>query len=269
MTTTLPSLFAETRRRYPARTLDLDGTPWTVRDTGGTGVPLLLLPGALGTGDVFYRVLDALGGERRLVSVTFPAIGDARRLARGVTALVDALGCPVVDLLGTSLGGYVAQLVALEAPARLRTLVLANTFYDPGLQQSRWPPAADYARTPPADVLAAARAQLQNGPAPTPEHAELKAVMLELVGTEQDADMVKAMRLAVLTAQPLPAVPLAAEAVALIDDDEDPVIAGPTREQMRQRYAGSRHVRIPGGGHYPANLQPGRYQAAIRELLPR
>ncbi|MDX3906841.1 MAG: alpha/beta hydrolase [Pigmentiphaga sp.] len=270
MTTALPPSFTDVRVRYPVQTFCFDGEDWTVRDTGGAqdgAPPLVLLPGALGTGDVFYRLMAELGHRRRLISITYPAIGEARMLARGVVHVMEALGLSTVHLLGTSLGGYVAQIVAMESSARLRKLILANTFYDPALQQARWPAVEIYAQSSPEDILAAARTQLEQAPEPTSRHAELKAVMLHLVGAEQDARAVKAMRLAVLTAMPLPAVPLPAQAIALIDDDEDPVIASPTREQMRQRYASSPLFRIPGGGHYPANLQPERYRAAIEDFL--
>jgi pimeloyl-ACP methyl ester carboxylesterase len=172
-----------------------------------------------------------------------------------------------VDLLGTSLGGYVAQLVALSQPARLRKLVLANTFYDPGLQQKRWPPASEFCKQAARDVLANARAQLQAGAEPTAAHGDLKRVMLELVGSAQTADGVKAMRLAVLTAFPLGRVQLDDTAVTLIDDDNDPVIAEPTRLQMRERYRNCRHIRIEGGGHFPSNLQPDRYAEAVRDAV--
>jgi maspardin len=266
----MDTLLQTVRKRYPTRELAIEGTPWTIRDTDGSAkneVPLLLLPGALGTGDVFHQLLASLGADYRLISVSFPAIGSARRLADGLVSLLDALELPVVDLLGTSLGGYVAQAAALSHPGRFRRLVLANTFYDPGLQQGRWPPAAEYARIPVADVLAAARAQLEKGAAPTPAQADLKRLMLDLVGAGQSAENVRAMRLAVLTAVPLGRVPLADEAITLIDDDKDPVIAAGTREQMRERYKACRHIRIEGGGHFPANLQPADYARAVRTVL--
>jgi pimeloyl-ACP methyl ester carboxylesterase len=269
MTTPNPLLDA-VRLRYQARSFVVDGCTWSVRDTGATtptAIPLVLLPGALGTGDVFYQVLAELGSDRRIITVSFPPLGDARLLAEGFTRLLDAMELPLIDLLGTSLGGYVAQLVALQNPARLRKLVLANTFWDPGLQQSRWPAAPLYAQRTPTDVLAAARAQLESGAEPTPEHAELKRVMLGMVGGEQDGQGVKAMRLAVLTAVPLPRVPLADAAIVLIDDDEDPVIAPETRAAMRERYAGCLQIRIKGGGHFPANLRPADYRAAIMAAL--
>lgn len=258
------------RQRHEAQAFIIEGHTWRVRDTGprSHGAPaLMLLPGALGTGDVFYRVLDGIGRTRRTVSVSFPPIGDARGLADGFVKLLGALDLPVVDLLGTSLGGYVAQCVALSYPEHVHRLILANTFYDPGLQQSRWPPAADYAQRTPSEVLDAARQQLEKGEEPTPRHAELKRLMLALVGREQDGETVKAMRLAMLTAVPLGRVPLADAMITLIDDDHDPVIAAQTREQMRLRYSGCRQVRIEGGGHFPANLRPDDYQAAILAAL--
>jgi maspardin len=266
----MEKLLQTVRKRYPTRELAIAGARWPVRDTGSSAkddVAMLLLPGALGTGDVFYQLLAALGADYRLISVSFPAIGSAQNLADGLAALLDALALPVVDVLGTSLGGYVAQAAALSHPGRFRKLVLANTFYDPSLQQSRWPPAAEYARIPAADVLAAARAQLENGAAPTPEQADLKRLMLDLVGTDQSAEGVRAMRLSVLTALPLGRVPLADGAITLIDDDKDPVIAAATRQQMRERYQACRHIRIEGGGHFPANLRPADYARAVRSVL--
>src|SRR5215468_7596009 len=48
-------------------------------------------------------------------------------MARHVTAFLDALGLKRVDLLGFSLGGFVAQQVALESPDLIRRVILAGT----------------------------------------------------------------------------------------------------------------------------------------------
>lgn len=266
------------RTRHPVRSKEVDQATWRWQDTApartdapaGTRsqeLPLILLPGALGTAEVFFRVLDAMERDCRLVAVTFPAIGDAQALATRLLDFLDAIGIGRFHLLGTSLGGYVAQIVALVAPARIATLVLANTFADPTQQQARWPAAADYATQAEADVLVAARRQLEAGEPKTTRAAELKSTMLSLVGSEQGAADVKAMRLAVLTAVPLPVVSLPAESIVLVDDSEDPVIARETRDALRSRYAGSRHIDIAGGGHFPANLQPDAYVAALRSAI--
>lgn len=55
-------------------------------------------------------------------------------LAGDVTGMLDALGVGRTHLVGLSLGGCVAQQIALDCPARVRSLTLVNTFarYDSG-----------------------------------------------------------------------------------------------------------------------------------------
>ena len=48
-------------------------------------------------------------------------------MARDAVAFIRALGLEQVDLLGFSLGGGVAQVIALEEPALVRKLILAGT----------------------------------------------------------------------------------------------------------------------------------------------
>ena len=260
------------REQYPIRSIPVHGNIWQIRDTASHEIksnapPLVMLPGALGTGDVFHHLMTGLGGRQRLISVSFPPLADAGELADSLMQLMDAMALSVIDLLGTSLGGYVAQIVALRHQPRIRKLVLANTFYDPGLQQARWPSVDQYGQRSSDEILSAARLQLENGPTPSLAHAQLKQLMLELVGADQSGDHVKAMRLAVLTARPLEKVSFDAADLSLIDDEHDPVIAAETRLQMRHRYADSHLFKIADGGHYPAILQPQAYQQAIMGAL--
>jgi len=260
------------RAQYPIQFIPVHGNIWQVRDTASHEMasdapPLVMLPGALGTGDVFHHLMTGLGGSQRLISVSFPPLADTGDLADSLTQLMDAMALSMIDLLGTSLGGYVAQIVALRSRPRIRKLILANTFYDPGLQQARWPSVDQYGQLSPDEILSAARLQLENGPTPTLAHAKLKQLMLELVGAEQGGDHVKAMRLAVLTAKPLEKVSFDAADLSLIDDEYDPVIAAETRMQMRHRYADSRLFKIADGGHFPAILQPQAYQKAVMAAL--
>ena len=49
------------------------------------------------------------------------------QMAADAIAFLDALGVPTVDIFGFSLGGFVAQELALTAPGCVRQLVLAGT----------------------------------------------------------------------------------------------------------------------------------------------
>jgi poly(3-hydroxyalkanoate) depolymerase len=107
----------------------------------GHGRPLLLVTGLGASLDLavpFERQLADRG--RRVISFDAPGIGGStpyrrpRRLpslARTVAGMLDQLGLEQVDVLGVSLGGFVAQQLAHQSPDRVRRLVLAATA--PGL----------------------------------------------------------------------------------------------------------------------------------------
>jgi maspardin len=266
-------LLQAVRARFPLRQVAAGHDVWGVRDTriayGNVdgAVPLVLLHGPLGSSDMFFRLLDALSSRRRVLALSLPALPSAALLAYSLASLLRNLELPRVDLLGTSLGGYVAQRFAIGHPERLRRLVLSSSYYDAGLIQKRWPSPADVERQTVAEVLASTRAQVERRPDHTPELADLKWLLLDLIGHAQSAQCVKALRLAMLTATVLPRVPLASECIAMIDSPDDPIVPPLAREQMAMRYAGSRHFSIPGGGYQPGHLQPQAYLKAVRAAL--
>lgn len=102
-------------------------------DISGEG-PTLLLIGGLGFGRWgFFKQVPAL--SRRFRTITFDVRGE-RRLQNGVAdlvedvvALLDHLGVKKAHVLGTSLGGFVAQELALMRPDLVDRLVLVCTSY--------------------------------------------------------------------------------------------------------------------------------------------
>lgn len=100
------------------------------------GVPLLLLQRFGGTMDDWDPLLlEQIGASRPVILFDNAGIGRSSGetastfsgIAQAVVAFVDALGLPEVDVLGWSMGGYVASHVALEHPERVRRLILASS----------------------------------------------------------------------------------------------------------------------------------------------
>ncbi len=99
----------------------------------GAGPTLLLIPG-LGFGPWgFFKQVPAL--SRRFRTVTFELRASRNRehgiaeLARDAAALLDRLGAGKAHVLDTSLGGFVAQELALTRPDLVDRLVLISTSY--------------------------------------------------------------------------------------------------------------------------------------------
>src|SRR3954447_1344927 len=101
---------------------------------GNGGVPLPYPHGAGGLG-AWLPALGRLAGTRTVLrpdhpgfngSEDDPSITSPTGLAARHLALLDELAVERVDLVGTSLGGWVAAELALAAPERVRRLVLVD-----------------------------------------------------------------------------------------------------------------------------------------------
>ena len=113
-----------------------DGIEYAYRDVGESDVPLVLLQHFRGNLDNWDPALvDALAADRRVVA--FDNVGVAattgttpntiEAMAHGAIALFEAIDVNRVDLLGFSIGSFVAQEIALIRPDLLRRVVLASS----------------------------------------------------------------------------------------------------------------------------------------------
>ena len=102
-----------------------------------SGLPLVMLQHFRGNLDNWDPALtDALAAEREVILVDYPGVGvldaassdrPSRETARQMIAFIAALGLDEIDLLGFSIGGFVAQEIALVRPTLVRRLILAAT----------------------------------------------------------------------------------------------------------------------------------------------
>ena len=109
---------------------------YAYRELGEGDVPLVLLQHFRGNLDNWDPALvDALAADRRVVA--FDNVGVAattgstpdtvEAMAHGAIAFLEAMGFQRIDLLGFSIGSFVAQEIALIRPDLLRRVVLASS----------------------------------------------------------------------------------------------------------------------------------------------
>ncbi|KAA8553993.1 MULTISPECIES: alpha/beta fold hydrolase [Pseudomonas] len=119
------------------RLINVAGTAFAYRDLGPrSGVPLIFLNHWGAVLDNFDpRIVDGLASRHRVIATDYRGIGASggtapvtiNEMAQDAIALIHALGFEKVDLLGFSLGGFVAQDIALKAPDLVRKLILTGT----------------------------------------------------------------------------------------------------------------------------------------------
>lgn len=126
-------LFKDTPNRY----LEAGGVRFAYRDLGPrTGTPVVMLNHLGATLDNFDpRVVDGLASQHRVVALDNRGVGgssgsvprDIAAMARDAVAFIRAMGFEQVDLLGFSMGGFVAQQIVLSEPKLVRRLILTGT----------------------------------------------------------------------------------------------------------------------------------------------
>jgi pimeloyl-ACP methyl ester carboxylesterase len=126
-----------THNAAPTEFIEADGTRFAYRRFGyPTGTPMVLLQHFMGNLDNYDpAITDALAMQRQVILTDNAGVGlstgkapeTVAAMARGAASLIDALRLEHVDLFGFSMGGFVAQQMAVDRPELVRRLVLVGT----------------------------------------------------------------------------------------------------------------------------------------------
>jgi pimeloyl-ACP methyl ester carboxylesterase len=81
-----------------------------------------------GSGDIWFQQIEALRDDFRCIAVTYPAVPTLDMLRAGILGILEQENLSRVNLVGSSMGGYLAQYLAGSDPALVKRVVLGNTF---------------------------------------------------------------------------------------------------------------------------------------------
>ncbi|MBM4344802.1 MAG: alpha/beta fold hydrolase [Deltaproteobacteria bacterium] len=253
-------------------------------DRRGSGPPVLLIMGFATPGSAWMGQVDGLSSDHEVIwfnnrgvggSGSSPGSWTMADFAADALALLDHLGHQTAHVVGQSMGGMIAQHVALEAPHRVRTLSLFATH--PGGPGAARPPLAAWpwlllsgasARRLrvaamsrllfPAAVRAQAgfdviRADLDRDYGPAQPKATVARQLQAMRGHDTRA------RLAELGSRP----------VLVMQPGQDILIAPRHSEVLHAAIAGSELLRLPEAGHGAIRQCAGLVNAALRGVFRR
>lgn len=250
----------------PAPLLDLPGA--------STGTPLVMLHGWTGSAADFAPVVGPLSADRRVVVPPLPGHGGAPPAAEpsgyGLSAMVthvegvlDRLGIEDFHLLGHSLGGLLAQRLAMRQAHRVTALVLLGC--GPGR------PADHTADRIERVALAARDHGVEAGWAAVVAAApgwedDPRAAMVRDRFLAMPAEAVVGAARAVLNASPVGAFLRGIDVPTMVVHGEgDDSWLPPQQRDLARRIPGADYVVIPGAMHSPAVENP---PALLQVLTP-
>jgi pimeloyl-ACP methyl ester carboxylesterase len=126
-----------TWRNAPTQTINAGDVQFGYRQLGpSTGVPVVFLTHLAAVLDNWDpRVVDGIAAKHRVIAFDNRGVGASsgstpttiEEMARDAVTFIRALGFERVDLFGFSLGGMIAQVIALQEPQLVRKMILAGT----------------------------------------------------------------------------------------------------------------------------------------------
>jgi pimeloyl-ACP methyl ester carboxylesterase len=247
-------------------------------EASGEGDPLLLIQGLGFSGAMWYRLLPALETRHRVIRYDGRGIGRSEvapgpytieRMAADAVAVLDAAGAETAHVFGCSLGGIVAQEVAISYPDRVRALILCCTH--PAGQDAVWPDPKVMEMLQSRSSLSpeeSIRASVDVGYAPGTDRARIEEDIRLRLEIPTSAEGYQNQLLGGLgypgTKSRLPGV---TAPTLVVTGDQDHMVPPANASILADAIPDSRVVVIPDSGHVVFTDQPEALTTAIIEFL--
>lgn len=252
---------------HPEQRIVIGDREWGYIRVGDSGPALLLIPGTLGRGDIFWQQIEALRERARIVALTYPRSGGIAQWTADLAELCGRLDLDRVTVLGSSLGGYLAQYFTAAHPSIAERLIAANTLHSTADIATRPPYSSDLDNAPIDELRAGFGRGLGLWRESHPDQGDLVDLLMAEVGGRIPEPELRTRLNALKHAPELPPLEMPREQVATIESADDPLIPEAVRSAVRARLNPIAAYRFAWGGHFPYVTRPGLYLSLLEEQL--
>jgi pimeloyl-ACP methyl ester carboxylesterase len=257
------------RRTHEIQHINVSGKTWRYLAIGEGKETILFLHGMAGAYDIWWQVIEALQDRYKIISLTYPPIDKLEGLRRGILAILEKERVSDCNLVGTSLGGYLAQYLVSKNKKMIKRAVFANTFppNDIIVQKTRkigkiLPLLPGWA------VMLYLRQRTTTSTYPAAGHSEIvRAYMMEQAhGMLTKKQYIARYRCIIDDFEP-PVSEVSKIPSLIIEADNDPLVENRLREMLKATYPSSPVKTLHGVGHFPYLNQPEQYTEIILKFL--
>ena len=256
-------------QNHPPQQVEVDSTTWEYVAFGQGEEAILFLHGMTGAYDIWWQQMEALQNRYRVISVTYPPVDNLEELSQGVLAILKRESIEKVNVVGSSLGGYLAQYLVATRTEKVAQAVFANTFppNDIIAEKNRAIGTA-LPYLPEWLVMNVLRASFRDSVYPASGYDELTlAYMLEQsYGRMSKAQVWGRFRCVIDPFTPADSAALGIP-VMIIEADNDPLVEETLREQLKATYPSATVYTLHDVGHFPYLSNAEEYTRLLEEFF--
>ncbi len=233
----------------------------------GGKTTVLFIHGMGGTYDIWWQQLQHFEKTHRVIAFTLPAeVSTLAEVERGVQALLDRERVDQLVVVGTSMGGYIAQYLMMRMPHRLRGVVMGHTFPPNAFIRKRHRLLAGMLRLLPAVAI---------------KYYGWHVYRTRVFPAAGDDPLVRCFLLSKpfskrgflnryrIIVEPFALDPERYRSIpkCIFESDNDPLVPAALRDALKANYPEAHVTTFHGAGHFPYLNAADVYNTALRKCL--
>ena len=256
------------RSKNPPKTLVTDGIRWEYISVGDGDSVILFLHGMAGAYDIWWQQIEALRNRYRIISLNYPIADNLEAIRTGINSILHNHGVERCNVVGTSLGGYIAQYLIARQPERIRCAVFANTYPPNDLLARRTRGAPALLRVAPnALIRLGMDINTRRSLYPASGRSELlKAYLLEGARVMRRELFLARYRCVIQYFDPHPPDG-SAPSLLIIEAQNDPLINPELRQRLKQTYPMAQVHTFGDVGHFSYLNKPEAYTQVLERFF--
>ncbi len=259
-------------RKTKLKKIELNGITWEYyySDNGRKGETILFIHGMGGDYDIWWQQIESLKDKYNIISISLPSVSTLKAASAGLLAILDYEKVAQAHIVGTSMGGYIAQYLMYHYPGRIDKAVMGNTF----------PPNDIYMQenenlrklvplVPEWVIMYLFRKNVSDKIVPASENSKLVESYLheQYYGHMSKKQFIGRFDIVLEYVELVQNPETKTISKLIIESDNDPLVGELLRERMKLQYPEAEVFVFHGKGHFPYLNQPEKYTQVLELFL--
>ena len=258
-------------RQLPTKILQKEGAKWTYISTPPKDSCILFLHGMAGSYDIWWQQIESLKDDFQIISISLPPIPSLAATGRGLVAILEQEKVKKVILVGSSMGGHIAQFMLSEYPKKVEKAIFANTFPPNHIIEKEYGGLRkSISFYPEWLIMSNFRTNVENAAAASEASPLVKAFLLEqYYGKMSKAQFMSRLDIVIEYFEPQRKAAQKNIPKLIIESDNDPLITSELREGLKMFYPEAEVFTFQGKGHFPYLNEATRYAQVLRGFIQK